>query len=795
MLFLGLTSIWRVRRNYYRVFYFVHVTLSVVMLFGLAMHDNQIVWYMAPSLLYYLASNVPVLVESLWKWIRHGGIRVVKVVHIPDSGGCVELTLKGVLSHAADGRTSLAKDSCLDDNELHTIGKFCKLRVPSISSKNHPFTIFSHSTLSVGSNDEFKILFRPYGTFTSQLSKQLEPPQRAQMIVPAGSMLGLQFDSSHHPTDDGAAYTGGEVMTYVSAIHPESILAGKVQIGDGLLMIDGLDVTRKDYGEVNELFKSKQDEERVISFSPGAIKTSFDNNEELQGSGVDAYDSHNQRNVQAHPKILVNGIYTSCHQLDLVMDRHDDITIIAGGAGIVTYISLISTLRRMAAKGKIPLIEATVLPGSSLGVQFSSHPAQDGDASKAIGDYSFGPMTFVSAIDPDGSLSGKVCVGDGLVSIDGLDVSAKSFTELNELLKCKSGVERVVKFAPLANNNQALVTTALHEDDEELQGNGDNDNNRGNLLFRTKRIQVHWICRDEGLIRHVVQNYFDPSSPHSVCHDRNDGNASMSIKLVVHHTRPPVKAPPPLPATASSPHEFSIDGDDDTDDSSNSSSNGSSLVGSVPVLTHASNSTAAPLSVYEGEKTNMKQNLLPSMTFASIVFGGMWIIQYCYDNINQGRRGIENRLAPVLGILAWSFGLSILSFATTKIGDLLYYKFYAYSKLDTGMDVGEIECSVTNLQEEHSENDDGKKEIPSYNSMDDLHQLESSQEVLKVLHLQGRPDMNTIIGEAEKVQKRLAADGSLGVFVCGPNAMNNAVDKAIGAVGENVYLYQEVFEF
>ena len=771
MLILGLTSLWRARRRYYRVFYFVHVTTSLTMLFGLAMHDRQIVWYMAPSLLYYMASNLPASVEGLYKRLRHGGIRVVKVVHIPDAGGCVELTLRGAVAGGSSGF----------DNERQSIGKFYKLRVPSISSKSHPFTIFSYAAGPQARNDEFKILFRPYGSFTTELSQQLKrlTVSGVRTVVPPGRRPGLQFES--RPASAAGA------RTYVAAIHPDSMLAGKVQVGDALLWINDLDVSRMGFEEVNELLQSRQEEERTLSFAPLAN----DGHDDLAATTLDSddalSDNHGQSTNPAYPKILLNGIYTTCHQLDLVMQRHDDIIIVAGGAAIVTYISLLSTLRRLAATARIPALHAAVPAGSLLGLQLSSHPC----ATAATGDYSFGPLTYVSAIHPESVLAGRVGVGDGVLSLDGLDVSGKGSEEVSDLLKTKQEAERVLSFAPLAHRQSALPSPL--ENDEELQGHqGDEGDEDGHVpLYRSKRIQVHWMCRDEGLIQHVMQNYFDPASHRSEGHGR-EGSVSISIKLVVHHTRPPPKEP----SLESSLSESTTD-----EDEADSSSNGSNhqLV-SIPVPSHASDAAAAaPVSTYEGGKPGMRYTLLPSLTFAAIAFGGMWIIHYCSENIDQGRQGIENRLAPVLGILAWSIGVSVLSCAVTQLGDLCCAKF-AYSPLNTSTSMGGIECNAVRFDEPpEDEGGDRQDGMPRYHSMGDLCDSGAaapSPGALQVLHLQGRPDMTAVIKETVLGQKRLDAEGSLGLFVCGPNAMTAAVGQAVAKVKkENVYLYQEVFEF
>ena len=56
------------------------------------------------------------------------------------------------------------------------------------------------------------------------------------------------------------------------------------------------------------------------------------------------------------------------------------------------------------------------------------------------------------------------------------------------------------------------------------------------------------------------------------------------------------------------------------------------------------------------------------------------------------------------------------------------------------------------------------------------------QGALQVLYLQERPDTTTVIKEAILLQKLLGTNGSLGLVVCGPNAMNKAVGQALGMI-------------
>lgn len=153
---LGLSSLWWVRRNHYRVFYICHITFSIALLFGLLMHYNKMIWYLAPSILYYFASSVPVWIKAMTSWWE-GGSTISFVRKIPNSRGCWEIGFQ--LDSRMSSLETLA-DLC---------GSYVRVNVPEISLIWHPFTIFT----SINSNDSARIIFRSSGPFTSKLSKRL----------------------------------------------------------------------------------------------------------------------------------------------------------------------------------------------------------------------------------------------------------------------------------------------------------------------------------------------------------------------------------------------------------------------------------------------------------------------------------------------------------------------------------------------------------------------------------------------------------------------------------------------
>lgn len=65
MFLILLTSSHYIRRYYYSIFYWTHIFITPICLLSVILHWNKSILYMAPSLLYYVASSAPVLMEQL----------------------------------------------------------------------------------------------------------------------------------------------------------------------------------------------------------------------------------------------------------------------------------------------------------------------------------------------------------------------------------------------------------------------------------------------------------------------------------------------------------------------------------------------------------------------------------------------------------------------------------------------------------------------------------------------------------------------------------------------------------
>jgi len=344
----------------------------------------------------------------------------------------------------------------------------------------------------------------------------------------------------------------------------------------------------------------------------------------------------------------------------------------------------------------------------------------------------------------------------------------------------------------------------------------------------TNCIEVHWMSRDEGLIRHVVKNYLEP-----YCH-ADDGLTSndmrrynsnsppscpISINFVVHHTS----------LKSSTVDQARIE--------SNSNSNAADSDESepttwVPSQNHVSMAVggdissehyAFPTSVYEGNRSTPIPNVMPTVTYVSIVFGGMWIVNYCYTNI-QNKKVFQTRPIAVVGIVAFAMVVSFVSYGVILLGELSYSKLVAYAKIDTAhanhdanseIEFGLVsDTSVGREQIESNDDDDDGNEghyelyTPAkHNTISSSCPAKDLPTVMRISHREGRPDLEALLQDAMKgdAQEENFYDGSnnFGIFMCGPNVMSNSVWKAIKSVenrksccsrGTSIAVYQEVFE-
>jgi predicted ferric reductase len=175
---IGITSLNFVRRNHYRLFFLTHVLAGPATLLITIIHWRKCMAYMAPSILYYIATSFPVMTENRKCLTQDGGIKLTRVERIQSriQGGrqrdCMSLTVKATPAAVS----------------MYETGQYVKLSVPAISMVSHPFTV----NRVPGSSDELRILFRVMGKFTYKLCDLLVNPV-------GGKLPTVTLDGFHGP--------------------------------------------------------------------------------------------------------------------------------------------------------------------------------------------------------------------------------------------------------------------------------------------------------------------------------------------------------------------------------------------------------------------------------------------------------------------------------------------------------------------------------------------------------------------------------------------------------------------
>ena len=220
---LGFMSINWIRRLNYSLFYKVHVLLGPIALLFMIMHVKRMVLYLSPSLLYYVAGNVPVWLNMLWHW-RCGGVTITSVTDLSSesSRGLVALTFP------MDGATS----------SIFRPGMSVKLSFPGASVLSHPFTVNLIQT-STGSTEGL-VIFRTTGHFTRSLAERalVESQQRTDEEESYGNRV-TKVSSPFTVLVDG--FYGNERMLHNVLCHQSVlIVAGGVGIAPYLSLLPEL---------------------------------------------------------------------------------------------------------------------------------------------------------------------------------------------------------------------------------------------------------------------------------------------------------------------------------------------------------------------------------------------------------------------------------------------------------------------------------------------------------------------------------------------------------------------------
>ena len=279
MLIMIVTSLHTIRRKFYKFFYILHIICTPTVILGICLHYNRAVLYFTPSLLYYMSTSFPVIMEEnkFWKRlpkrrISHGSssnstspIKITSIKYISES------TTTAITRSASspDGNMRSYKEQiglqhhrpCVSITfeasnlawKLFQPGCYIHMKVPQISTISHPFTInkvlavpttkpssgasatvstVTDATASDDANHDheksqqhqtmmMRVIFRVCGPFTKQLAAYLSSMDDMALLPPV-------YMSGYH---------GGGVSSLSSS--PSSRVLELVQQHDSITIVAG----------------------------------------------------------------------------------------------------------------------------------------------------------------------------------------------------------------------------------------------------------------------------------------------------------------------------------------------------------------------------------------------------------------------------------------------------------------------------------------------------------------------------------------------------------------------------
>lgn len=220
---LAALSLWpRVRRQAYSIFYTTHVIAAPLAILMTVLHYPRAILYVTPSLLYYVATSFPNMMEMQSKKQQrcgsgHHGVRVLSVQEIASNQ-----TRSPISSIQRGSIIVLHVEASNEALRRFQPGQYVKLSCPEISSlAKHPFTINTvpERSSKVDNRNVLAVHFHVSGNFTSQLARRLLSPAVPSIYMNGfmGPMNRLDQVFQH---DVAVIVAGGIGITpYLSLLH------------------------------------------------------------------------------------------------------------------------------------------------------------------------------------------------------------------------------------------------------------------------------------------------------------------------------------------------------------------------------------------------------------------------------------------------------------------------------------------------------------------------------------------------------------------------------------------------
>jgi predicted ferric reductase len=372
-------------------------------------------------------------------------------------------------------------------------------------------------------------------------------------------------------------------------------------------------------------------------------------------------------------------------------------------------------------------------------------------------------------------------------------------------------------------------------------------------LLPTKKVTLHWICREECLINHVVDNYFEPM--------KQAGKDAGDIRIVIHHTshqdadaadeefnhtinnsngmielssiRPQNLMPNQENGDGGS--EFVIDDDDDEDDHEveddrargtflNSTANiiNEEEIGEVDDDTNVDSNaidyakgkgqggTAVVPALFSSSDAGICGNVPAFVVFTSISVMGLTTVWHMYqENHETGM----SRIKPL--VVVWTLGMIISLLALILVKSIqgrcydVKHRFHGRQGIGSGhhlplatMDHSNdnnslsLSCEMTSTGTGKASGDETRRIITPATKGS-----VSIKRSIRIVHESGRPSIDSLLHQAVDLGND-ASDvaPSIGVFACGPPTMMVDMRKSLqngnatSTPSSQFALYEETFE-
>jgi len=298
----------------------------------------------------------------------------------------------------------------------------------------------------------------------------------------------------------------------------------------------------------------------------------------------------------------------------------------------------------------------------------------------------------------------------------------------------------------------------------------------------TKEIELHWMCRDQHLIRYISNEYFAPLLSKS---RKTGGGCKCSLRIVVHRTGPLAKEDAPTQSILWNSYigshglpEYKADGPTDL------AYDQLSAFGRAWVPTRFST----------GTRVSLASNIPSFLVFSLIGYISIWLVLRAFIKIDSHYYTDY----PVVYIhqRIWYFLTPIF------VGLFISYMAHVIMDcFDSNEEYDSIqEDSSEDSANERSSNDDENSSYKIDNALDDGDN-EKGRQAVSLVDLKGRPTSEDLISCARDAE-------SCGIFLCGTKSMIDGVKRAAGlkyinvgarlqafANGKKFAFYEEKFEW